>query len=179
MIARISRFAACIALATAWASGALEFAGYMYIGEQSRFVIKDVEQSRSSGWVAIGDSFGEYTLLGFDRNTDVLSLGTANAVIHLRLKASRVAAANSMTLAISRRLDVSVRDDGQIVMLGRTVDAAALRAELTRVATVEPQPVIAVSYPRQSGESGLRTILNACRTIGLVFEIQDRHAGVL
>lgn len=175
----ISCLAACIALSTVWAGGALEFAGYMHVGGKSLFVIKDLERSRSSDWLALGDSFGGHTLLAFDGDTDVLSLRSANTVVHLPLKTSRVAAANSMIPENGGRLEISVREDGLIVMTGRIVDAAVLRDELMRVAAREPRPMIAISYPGRSGESGLRTLLDACRTIvGLTYTVLDDRQAV-
>lgn len=84
-------FAVALAL---WISGAcratLEFTGYTQLAKESKFVIRDVEEKTSSGWIAIGESFKGYTLIAFNREKELLTVKNGDSTIELPLKLSRV-----------------------------------------------------------------------------------------
>jgi hypothetical protein len=75
---------------TTVSSATLEFSAYIQSGAAPRFVITDVEEKTSSGWIAIGQSFKGHTLVAFDQKREVLSVKKEEATLELRLKESRV-----------------------------------------------------------------------------------------
>jgi hypothetical protein len=69
--------------------GDMEFSGFFITSKESLFVITDTESKRSSGWLKIGQSFSGYTVMSFDRNHEMLTLGRGDRSLELPLRASK------------------------------------------------------------------------------------------
>jgi hypothetical protein len=84
-------------------SATLEFSGYIESRNEFRFIITDIDEKSSSGWITIGQSFNGHRLVAFDRQKEVLSVKKGESTLELRLKESRVqdtvAVAESMAVA--------------------------------------------------------------------------------
>jgi hypothetical protein len=52
----------------------IEFSGFFTTSKEAFFSLSDTETQRSSGWLQIGQSFGSYTLLSFDREEDIITV---------------------------------------------------------------------------------------------------------
>jgi hypothetical protein len=64
----------------------LEFSALLQVGKEIRFVVTDANSGRSSGWIALGRAFGDYALVMFDRENEVLSLRTGGDMVELSLR---------------------------------------------------------------------------------------------
>lgn len=51
---------------------ALEFSAYIHSGTDSWFVITDIEENTSSGWIVIGESFKGHSIVAFDQKKELL-----------------------------------------------------------------------------------------------------------
>ncbi|MDO8539712.1 MAG: hypothetical protein Q7S40_04665 [Opitutaceae bacterium] len=104
---RIAATIVLLALDAGVSRAAIEFSSYMQTEEQSTFVLTDTEDARSSGWLAIGQSFRGYTLIAFDRKSEVLSVRNGDTTIRLPLKPSRVKHVDSKLPELIRQLTVT------------------------------------------------------------------------
>lgn len=68
----------------------IEFSGFFTTSREALFSLSDTETKRSSGWLKIGQSFGSYTLLSFDREQDVITLKQGEQLLKIPLRASKV-----------------------------------------------------------------------------------------
>jgi hypothetical protein len=80
-------------IAASFGRAALEFTAYIRAGKSSRFVVTDLENKTSSGWLVLGDSFAGTKLTAFDPKREVLTVKTGNTSAELPLKSSHVAEA--------------------------------------------------------------------------------------
>src|SRR4051812_20929066 len=76
--------------APALSHAAIEFAGYMKIaGEAPKFVLVDTQDKKTSGWLAVGGVFKDYTIVAFDPKTEMISIKKGEATSQVPLKLSR------------------------------------------------------------------------------------------
>lgn len=68
----------------------IEFSGFFTTSKEALFSLSDPETQRSSGWLKIGQSFGSYTLLSFDREQDVVTLKQGERLLKIPLRAPKV-----------------------------------------------------------------------------------------
>lgn len=118
-----------------WA--ALEFSGYLKIANEAKFMITDTEGKKSSGWIAIGAWFGDYSVASFDAEKETLTLRKGAATVELPLKQAH---AKNMTLPpeIARRgitaEDLFVRQDEKArINLGLGRETAPVRKRYVSV----------------------------------------------
>jgi hypothetical protein len=70
--------------------GEMEFSGFFITSKESLFSITDSENMRSSGWLKIGQSFGGYTVVSFDRDHEVLTLKQGDRSLEVPLRVSKI-----------------------------------------------------------------------------------------
>ena len=68
----------------------IQFAGYFSTASESVFTLVDKDSNESSTWLKMGDSFHSYTVSGFDRESEVITLEKDGNALHLRLRESKV-----------------------------------------------------------------------------------------
>lgn len=68
----------------------LEFSAYIQNADELKILITDLEDRKSSGWLAVGQSFRGYEVVAFDRKSEVVTLKGAADTLKLQLKESRV-----------------------------------------------------------------------------------------
>jgi hypothetical protein len=69
---------------------ALEFAGYISIGSDLKFVITNTETKKSSLWLSVGESFEGYRISAFDPKHESLTLRKEAETLELPLRPSQV-----------------------------------------------------------------------------------------
>jgi hypothetical protein len=79
------------------AAAELEFSGYVAGELESRFVIFDAATKERSGLLTIGQRFGGYQLIGFDRAQETLTLQRGSEVLRLKRKQPMAGAAADPT----------------------------------------------------------------------------------
>ena len=83
-------FLAFLLLSTLGLSAEVEFSGFFTTSKVALFSLTNTEAQRSSGWLKIGESFGGYTVISFDREHEILTLIQADRLLKLPLLASKV-----------------------------------------------------------------------------------------
>jgi hypothetical protein len=68
----------------------LEFSGFFLTSTDAHFSLTETEGNRSSGWLKIGEAFGGYTLVAFDREREILTLQQAGRTRELPLRTAKV-----------------------------------------------------------------------------------------
>lgn len=68
------------------AHAAVEFAGYLRMGEEMKFLLTDPATDKKSDWLARGGSFDGYTVVDFDAKKEVLLVEKAGTAAALPLK---------------------------------------------------------------------------------------------
>jgi hypothetical protein len=68
----------------------LEFAGYFATTREAQFKLTEREAQRTSGWLRLGQSFAGYTLTGFDRARETITLHRAGETLTLPLRLAKV-----------------------------------------------------------------------------------------
>lgn len=70
----------------------IEFAGVFFLGSEGNFSLIDARSGKNSGWISIGESFGEYRLESYDRDEGILRLASSSEELLLTLRPSSVKA---------------------------------------------------------------------------------------
>jgi hypothetical protein len=68
----------------------LEFSGFSVSPTFQLFVVRDMEDDKSSGWLRMGQSFRGYTLKSFDKNREVITVQKDGRDLEIRLKQSKI-----------------------------------------------------------------------------------------
>lgn len=68
----------------------VELTGYLITGSQAKFVLRDAETGKTSDWLAVGDTFQDYTIADFDPVQEVVALEKAGERRSLRMKPGAV-----------------------------------------------------------------------------------------
>ncbi len=68
----------------------IEFSGFFITSKEALFSLTDTETQQSSGWLKIGQSFGGYAVVSFDREQDSLILRQGEHLRTIRLRTSKV-----------------------------------------------------------------------------------------
>lgn len=101
-----------LGLLPASVSAEIEFVGILAAGNKTLFAVTDTQSDRTA-WVALGDTFSEHKIIGYDRAADTLTLNKAGTElrIHLRddakIKAARLELTGSMTLGAEEPLQIA------------------------------------------------------------------------
>lgn len=140
MIRRIS-VAVLSLLAVAAAKEPLEFTAYLTIDGQTRFVLRDNAAGLSSGWLALGDAFGEIVVGSFHPATETLAVTRAGQALSLTLRSSQVRQVEANLLAateLERRLDSARAHLGKLSQRYRSVHPEVIKQRRS-VAALELQ----------------------------------------
>ena len=70
--------------------GELEFSAFVVLPKSELFVLRDLEQDQSSGFLNLGQSFRGYTLKSFDKNREVITVQKDGRDVEIRLKESKI-----------------------------------------------------------------------------------------
>jgi len=81
----------------------LEFSAYRRIANEASFVITDLDDRKSSEWIAVGQSFAGYTLVAFDAGTETVSVRKGSLTLDLPLKGSHVRQDEAALLSATER----------------------------------------------------------------------------
>lgn len=68
----------------------IEFSGFFATAKEAYFSLTDTETKRSSGWLKIGQTFGDYTLTSFDLGREVITVAQGKRALEIPLRQSRV-----------------------------------------------------------------------------------------
>ena len=156
---------ALILITSACSFGALKPCGFITDGKESRFVFADTESGKRLTWIAVGQSFWDYTVVGFDQKQEILFIKRGQEVIPLGLKTENVIEvtnpSNSKPVLVSMpgRDAISVTDD-----VGALNE---LKERLSRLASVAPESVVTIQVPTDSEISRIRAVARLVRASGL------------
>jgi hypothetical protein len=142
--------------------GALEFSGYLSVGKEYVFVVTDLETTKSSGWIATGDSFQGFKIVRFDVGDDALILSRDGSTIRLPLKASRIVSARGNSNKADLKLEVSL--DGKLSLNGQSVAFDKLDFILQNYAKAGTAVAISVYRPDLEGADE-KPVLDAMRKL--------------
>ena len=70
--------------------GQLEFSAFVVLPKSELFVLRDLEQDQTSGFLNLGQSFHGYTLKSFDKNREVVTVQKDGRDLEIRLKVSKI-----------------------------------------------------------------------------------------
>lgn len=74
----------------------IEFSGFFTTAKEGLFSLRDTETQRSSGWLKIGQSFGDYTVQSFDSEQDIITLKQGERLLKIPLRTSKVKEGRAM-----------------------------------------------------------------------------------
>lgn len=123
------------------AHAAVEFAGYVVVRGETKFVLRATESGKVSPWLGLGGSLDGHTVIGFDAKKEVLAVEKAGTVSHLPLRAARVLAASPAPAAGMAATRPTPPADKTIVTAAEII---ALEAELQRLRAAAAQRETAV-----------------------------------
>lgn len=115
----------------------VEFAGYIKAGAETKFVLADAAAGKTSDWLAVGATFGDYKITGFDPRTETLAVTRNGMAARLTLKSAQVRAGlTAGGRRLIERYEQSVRDrDGKLLAAERWVDLTAAEIDRAKAAT--------------------------------------------
>jgi hypothetical protein len=150
--------------------GELEFSAFVVLPKSELFVLRDLEQDQTSGFLKLGQSFRGYTLKAFDQNREVISLEKEGKITDIRLKDSKVRNGAEVARAAPQSLDFSprivgppsghsskvvgrivVKDDGRLFFNGTGTDMSQLDSLLNNIK--EEKGVIWYFYDAPSSQA--------------------------
>lgn len=130
------------------AQAALEFSSYLQRGAEFLFVVSDTDTSRTSDFLRLGQSFQDYTVRGFNLETEVLTVERRGERLNLKLKDSRVRDDDKTAPAGNRVvLGVTVGGNGELSVNGRSLTLDGLAATLEEVRKRGEEVEIALHEP--------------------------------
>jgi biopolymer transport protein ExbD len=145
--------------------GAVEFCGLMSGSGSTRFVIADATSGRRSEWIEVGQTFEDYTIVGFDGKEEFLSVRRGTETIRLPLKTAKATEGGASE---SQRLIMILIDGcGSISVRNDPDGIEALKAELRRVAAIVPQPPVRIHAGSQTEFERVRSVLELLRECGI------------
>jgi hypothetical protein len=68
----------------------IEFSGFFTTSKEALFTLTETEGRHSSGWLKIGQSFGAYTIVSFDREHEVIALKQGERLLNVPLREAKV-----------------------------------------------------------------------------------------
>jgi len=145
--------------------GALKPCGFMTDGKESRFVFADTESGKRYTWIAVGQSFWDYSVVGFDQKQEILLIRRGREIIPLGLKTTNVidvgkqAAAKPVIISIAGYAPIFVTDDPALL--------PALNEKLSDIARTVPPPTVTIRAPKDAEISRVRAVAKLVRTSGL------------
>ena len=83
-------YLAILFLTTIGLKAEIEFSGFFTTSKEAFFSLTDTEAKRSSGWLKIGQSFGNYTVMSFDSEHEIITLKQDERSLKIALRASKV-----------------------------------------------------------------------------------------
>lgn len=83
-------FLAILLLTTLGLKAEMEFSGFFTTSQEALFILTDTETKHSSGWLKLGQSFGGYRLVSFEKEKDILTLEQGERSLQLPLRTSKV-----------------------------------------------------------------------------------------
>src|SRR3954463_1524386 len=87
---------------TSVSRAALEFRGYVIMGAEQRFSLKDTADQATSPWITIGKVFHAYTLVSYDAAKEILTVKTPEGAIkQLSLESASIDPLKDTRLRIS------------------------------------------------------------------------------
>lgn len=90
MILRLAIFLFGVSAARA----GVELTGILVAANDTLFTLSEKGTNMSSEWIKAGDSFDGYTIVSFDRDTEVLDVRSHGVIQHLQIRASKIVQGN-------------------------------------------------------------------------------------
>jgi len=146
------------------ATAAPELVGFFATGNQAFVGLRD-SSNTSFAWHSVGERFGEYEVVSFDMNTETVQLKQGTTITHLKLKASRVESAPTVSLV------EQLANNGNLEMRKMLPGLRTMEARLAN-SVAELSDLEARAF--RDEEARLK-IPNLRRNI----ELQEKHLGFL
>ena len=149
------------------AKGALEFSGFLQAGDELRIVLTDLETGRSSGFLAVGQSFLGHKIVGLAK--DVLTVEQDGRRFELSLKADAVKDGKPIGPVERTNVAVGVTVEGRPMLGGRAVSFEELDAELQRLAKKGVPLQLAIhepANPSQASHEGTKRVMESLKKSG-------------
>ncbi len=112
----------------------LEFTAYLTTDGQTRIVLRDTAAGHSSGWLALGESFGETVVGPFHPATETLAVTRGGQPFTLALRSSQVRQVEADRLAaadLERRVEGSRSHLRQLSLRYRSVHPELIKQRQT------------------------------------------------
>jgi hypothetical protein len=132
-------YLAAFLLITLNSRAALEFSGYFITAEHALYSLTDTESRRTSGWLKIGQTFADHTIVSFDREHEVIHLRKGETPVRLPLREAKVKDARATITGSLTFLGQSVEGVRTTLFFGET-SSLPLKDGVTFVIKPEPRP---------------------------------------
>jgi len=80
---------ALLILSTLGLRAEIEFSGFFITSKEALFSLTETEGHRSSGWLKVGQSFGDYGVVSFDREHEIITLRQGGQLRQVPLRAAK------------------------------------------------------------------------------------------
>lgn len=160
----------------------VEFSGFFSVARETYFSLSDPTTRRSSGWLKLGDTFGDSTLVAFDRERESLTLKQGDRVRVIPLRIAKVKDGHSVIRG-TLRLSGETIADVQASLFPGEESVFPVKPGLTFRLQADPLPDGTVRYRSKfvaTGADGREEVLAAPSVIaraGKPFAIQVGDYG--
>ena len=144
---------------------AIEFSAYNQTASSVKFVVTDTDDGSSSGWLALGEAFKDYTITAFDGKREVLSVRQDGRTTELALTPSRVRDGKVQTM--KQGLDLKLSKDGSFSVDARTVTLQELFALCAAKVSKDKETSLHIATEAGAPVAGLAAIMDTCRKAGI------------
>ncbi len=114
----MKRFLPLLLLCAVAVRADVEFSGFFTTTHDAFFSLSDTTTRRSSGWLKLGDTFGDYTLVSFDRARESLTLKQGDRLRVIPLRAAKVKDGRSVIRGTLRVSNENIEDVQASLFLG-------------------------------------------------------------
>ena len=88
----------------------IEFSGFFTTSKEALFSLTGTEPQRWSGWLKLGQSFGGYAVVSFDREHEIITLKQGEEFLKIPLRASKVKGGRTTISGSLKFLNQQVED---------------------------------------------------------------------
>jgi hypothetical protein len=117
-------------------AASLEFSGFLQSKTETRFMITDLSDRKTSGWIVVGDTFRGYALVAFDAKDEAVVLKKGAETVRLPVKQAKVV---DVAATLRKHRVISIVQNGDLLIGDLPVRSNSLEEILRQLAKAIPE----------------------------------------
>jgi biopolymer transport protein ExbD len=143
----------------------IEFSGFVTTAKEDLFSLSDRDTLQSSGWLKIGQSFGDYTVVSFDRKREVITLKQGARVLEVPLRISQVK--DRPGAALPPVISIRIGENGTLQVQDRMVSIDEFSAWVLGTLQTGKETTLRIVVEPKGDHKLVTRIFELCRASGI------------